>query len=327
MQTLPAVTLRGTPVETTRLGFGCAGLLRVPREARRALLEEAYAAGIRHFDVARSYGLGLAEREVAAFARGRRAELVLTTKFGLEVSARLQHLRAVQAPLRALLRRFPALRRLAARAAGPPADTARRFGAEAARASLAVSLRELATDHVDLFLLHEPTPAALRGSDVLEFLDRARAAGQIRTHGLAGALEPTLELARTSPELAPVLQLPSDVLTRGIERAASVPAALITFGVLAAALPAILAHVRSDDRIRRRWSERLGADASSSDVVAALLLRAALRDNPSGVVLFFTTRPERVRALAAAAARPVESDPALDALAELVARELRASRS
>jgi hypothetical protein len=124
-----------------------------------------------------------------------------------------------------------------------------------------------------------------------------------------------------------VLQLPSDVLTRGIERAASVPAALITFGVLAAALPAILAHVRSDDRIRRRWSERLGADASSSDVVAALLLRAALRDNPSGVVLFFTTRPERVRALAAAASRPVESDPALDALAELVARELRASRS
>ncbi|MDX6643271.1 MAG: D-threo-aldose 1-dehydrogenase, partial [Solirubrobacteraceae bacterium] len=68
-----AVTLPGTEFETTALGFGCAELYRAASAAeRRRLLETAHSLGIRHFDVAPMYGLGLAERELGGFARGRR---------------------------------------------------------------------------------------------------------------------------------------------------------------------------------------------------------------------------------------------------------------
>ncbi|HET9153536.1 MAG TPA: aldo/keto reductase [Solirubrobacterales bacterium] len=52
-----------------RLGFGCASLMRLPsRRRRQALLAEAFEQGIRHFDVARMYGLGAAEGELGRFA-------------------------------------------------------------------------------------------------------------------------------------------------------------------------------------------------------------------------------------------------------------------
>src|SRR6185503_14619010 len=61
--------------DRVRLGFGCASLMRVPsRREREALLGEAFEQGIRHFDVARMYGLGAAESELGRFARGRREE-------------------------------------------------------------------------------------------------------------------------------------------------------------------------------------------------------------------------------------------------------------
>ena len=47
---------------TANLGFGCAGILRLPTARRRDyLLRTAVEEGITHFDVARMYGLGAAE--------------------------------------------------------------------------------------------------------------------------------------------------------------------------------------------------------------------------------------------------------------------------
>ena len=53
---------------TARLGFGCSGLMaRLDRAQSEALLVAAYEAGIRWFDVARSYGYGEAEGVVGRF--------------------------------------------------------------------------------------------------------------------------------------------------------------------------------------------------------------------------------------------------------------------
>ena len=63
---LPVRELNRTGVVTSAIGFGCAGLFRIPhRKARKAMLDAAYDAGIRHFDTAPMYGLGLAEAELA----------------------------------------------------------------------------------------------------------------------------------------------------------------------------------------------------------------------------------------------------------------------
>ena len=59
------------------LGFGTAAIMgRLSRRRGLAALERAHAAGIRHFDTARSYGWGEAERVVGIFLRSHAREVI-----------------------------------------------------------------------------------------------------------------------------------------------------------------------------------------------------------------------------------------------------------
>ncbi len=83
----PFVTRAGKRLEFTALGFGSAPLgnyLRPLAEADcDATLAAAWAAGVRYFDTAPFYGLGLAEQRVGrALKARRRADFVLSTKVG-----------------------------------------------------------------------------------------------------------------------------------------------------------------------------------------------------------------------------------------------------
>ena len=76
-----------TGVELTRIGFGGApigDIRKAPSDTEtRKLLETAWAAGIRYFDVAPMYGAGLAERRMGDFLRDKpRDDYVLSTKVG-----------------------------------------------------------------------------------------------------------------------------------------------------------------------------------------------------------------------------------------------------
>ena len=320
------IVLPGTDIETSSLGFGCAALFRVPgRKDRRRLLETAYSEGIRHFDVAPIYGLGAAERELGAFARRRRDQLVIATKFGIEPSRTVGRLSFIQGPVRRLIRAFPSLREHAqTRKAG--LYKPRRYDAASARASLERSLRELGTDRVDLLFLHEPQLSDVRTEEVAAYLEDARREGHIRAWGVAGEPGPSLEVAQAFPVPVPILQLPNNILVRTLDRLTrNAPKAQITFGALASTLGVVLAHVRADSDRTRRWAETVVADCSVPDTVASLLLRYALRANSAGVVLFSTTHGERIpRATAAAVDDPTAPDPTLDAFLRLVDAELMA---
>src|SRR3954466_15030358 len=74
------VTLRGTEVTTSALGYGCSQLMaRLGRAESTRLLEAAFDAGISHFDTARSYGYGEAESALGDFIRGRREQVTVAT--------------------------------------------------------------------------------------------------------------------------------------------------------------------------------------------------------------------------------------------------------
>lgn len=79
-------TLR-SGLSVTELGFGAAQLGNLFRETTddeaQAAIEAAWDAGIRYFDTAPHYGLGLSERRLGAALAGRpRDEYVLSTKVG-----------------------------------------------------------------------------------------------------------------------------------------------------------------------------------------------------------------------------------------------------
>jgi len=76
----------------TELGFGAAPLGNLFRPVRedeaQAVLEAAWAAGVRYFDTAPLYGLGLSETRINHFLRGKpRAEYLISTKVGRLLSA------------------------------------------------------------------------------------------------------------------------------------------------------------------------------------------------------------------------------------------------
>jgi len=136
-----------TGAAVTALGFGGApaGNLyqETTDEATTAAVDRAWAGGIRYFDTAPHYGLGLSERRLGAALRDRPRQLfVISTKVGrmLEPNPR------------------PAGSDLAAGGFAVP-DTMRRrfdFGAAAVRRSLEGSLERLGLDRVDLVYVHDP---------------------------------------------------------------------------------------------------------------------------------------------------------------------------
>ncbi len=311
-------TLPGTGVTTTAIGLGCAGLYRLPRRAdRAAVLRAALAAGIRHFDTAPMYGLGRAESELAPYLRSKRSELTVTTKFGIGTSAFGRTAARLQTPVRAVLARRPGLQHAAGESgSGPSGGTLGRllytsagYDAGAAARSLRRSLRELGTDYVDVFALHDPMGAAIsRSGDLVGYLDDQVRAGTIRTWGVAGDLPPPGSDAQRVLEDAPVVQQHDDVLSALTTVATD--RALITYGCLARALPALLRYLAASGTTAQ-WSDRLG-DRLDAETMAALLLREAVRRNAHGVVLFSTTRPERVGA--AVDALTAADDPAESAV-------------
>jgi D-threo-aldose 1-dehydrogenase len=294
---------------TVRLGFGCASLMRLPsRRRRQALLEEAFDQGIRHFDVARMYGLGAAEGELGRFARGRRDEIAIATKFGIAPNGRVGRLAPLQAPARAILARFPALRAGVKRNEGA-LHTPRYYDAASACASLETSLRELGTEYVDVLFVHDPGAVELPDMDELVgALEGLREAGRIRAWGVSGEAGPALLLATGWPQCVP--QLRNDIFSfDSPQTAGKVPP--IYFGVFAEALGRIRARLLADEGLRASWQQETGLDCADTKVLARLLLQDALDRNRAGGAIFATTQPQRIgEAVAAAAALRNGSKPA-----------------
>jgi D-threo-aldose 1-dehydrogenase len=321
------VALGNTGITSSRLGFGCAQIMRIGSAAMRArLLETAFDAGICHFDVARMYGLGAAEGELGKFARGRRDRIVLATKFGIDVNTSVKRAAFLQSTARRLVAAFPALRSLARRGGGAlvqPHD----FSADKARSSLETSLRELGTDYVDMFFLHEPSLQDEITADVVTYLEKARSSGLIRAFGISGSFQVILELSQRFPSLTTVMQFPNDPFTRLLQETGGTSrCAVLTYSPFSNALPKISSYFESNQDAMRRWSERLGIDCSRSENIATLLLQYSLQANSEGTVIFSSTKPHRISELAGTVADCMQTAATNKALCDL-ADEILAYRS
>ncbi len=316
----PGVALLDPDNEETRLGFGCAGLMRLAsRRARQRLLGEAFDHGFSHFDVARMYGLGKVEAELGHFARGRRREEVtIATKFG--IAAGSPRLASLQAPARMAMTRLPTLRAAIKRRSGG-ARGPRLYNAAIARESLETSLGELGTDYVDLFFVHDPGPQDQVDLDGLgELCEELEGRGLIRAWGFSGDPNPCISLTRSST--ASVLQVRDDIF-EPVQPCFDRMPATIGFGVLSSALERIQRHLGLSEARRASWSAAVGQDCGRVEVLASLLLQDALERNRGGGVLFATTRRERIEQAAAAATPPSpDSEEALRAFRSCVLGDL-----
>lgn len=294
------IALPGMGRLTTRIGFGGSGLMGglSERESLR-LLETAWDAGLRHFDVAPSYGHGQAERCMGKFLRNKREQATVTTKYGIvspsQTSLRGMAQRVLRPVLRPVVRHFPDLRKRVAQAAAEN-KTKARFCAEDARRSLEHSLRELGVERIDLWLLHEATAEDLDGSDLLQLLQQSQGEQLICTYGIGGERSRIETVWLRHPEYCPVVQFEWSVLDASVPHAIFLGAFCIHHRVISGALPVLNAWFTQNDSLCRRWSDAVDANLFQQDVLAALLLQATLITDPQSMVLFSSRVPEHIHA-------------------------------
>jgi len=137
------------------VGVGCNNFgRRLDADGTRAVVEAALEVGINFFDTADIYGdpHGTSEEQLGAALKGRRDDVVIATKFGMDMHG----------------------------ANGPDygARGARRYVMRAVEASL----RRLNTDYIDLYQMHEPDPGTPI-EETLSALDDLVRSGKVRYIG------------------------------------------------------------------------------------------------------------------------------------------------
>ena len=173
---LPTRPLGRSAVRVTELSFGGAAIgnlyTAVTDEAARAAVDAAWDGGIRTFDTAPHYGLGLSERRLGEALRDRpRDEYVICTKVG-----RLLEPAVADGDPGTDTEGFAV-----------PASHVRRFdfSADGVRRSLEASLGRLGLDRADIVLIHDPDDhgeQAIR--EAYPALEKLRADGAIGAIGV-----------------------------------------------------------------------------------------------------------------------------------------------
>ena len=118
-----------TDLEVSAIGFGCWEIRgtygRIDESQFQRAVEQAIDNGITCFDTAEAYGMGVSEQALGHALGGRRRDVSIVTKFGVGYDER---------------------------------PTRRDSSRTRVMASIEKSLRNLQTDHVDVYLVHWPDP-------------------------------------------------------------------------------------------------------------------------------------------------------------------------
>lgn len=276
------------------LGFGTGFLHHAGDRATAVrLVKRAYDEGVRWFDTARLYGEGRCEGIVGEALKSVRSELILVTKVGILPPARDLGTR-INAKSAAMLRRFPQLR---ARVPEPVVQhpVFGVFDAVRMRQSLETSLRQLRTDHVDLLLLHECTPEDLRRDEVRAFLDQTLQQGKVRAWGVAPCAKDMQAIAAQALPLGQAAQFDAGIRPHYPPEMFPSPSIVITHSCLSGRFQRAVRRLAEDPALRQQAEAALGGDWSTGTRLAQLVLAHAVAQNPNGIVLFSTTRQERLK--------------------------------
>ena len=160
-------------IEVGPYAFGVAPVANlgheVAEEEAATALEAAWSAGVRYFDTAPHYGLGLGERRLGAFlATKPRDEFVLSTKVGRVL---VDNPLGVQQDDEGFDVRSPLVRRLD-------------YSADGVRRSLDDSLERMGLDRIDVVFVHDPEEFYRESmEEAFPALDELRREGVIASYG------------------------------------------------------------------------------------------------------------------------------------------------
>lgn len=279
---------------TSRLGFGGTVLKGgLSKDENLNNLANAFEVGIRHYDVAPSYGFGVAEGILGEFIADKRSEVTVTTKVGLPRPKNPGALSKLRSVVRPFVSFAPALRRFLGRSVQRMSGSAKtHFEIGHVRSSVEESFREMRTDYFDILLLHEITPAEVT-DELRTYLEDLVTKGMVLTYGIGSYRHEAEATVHACPELASVMQTSWTVGDAPLDLAPHTPFT-ITHGA-----------VRPMAKLQEWLSTRSGRLQSISDEIhvdihdpvelAKLMMAAAIASNEDGIVLVSSTKPSRIK--------------------------------
>lgn len=176
------------------LGYGAANVGNLFRpltdDEAWAVLDAAWESGIRFYDTAPHYGLGLSERRLGAFLQTKpRDEYVLSTKAGRLLRPNPDHSGGLDT----------------ANDFHVPDDLQRvwDFSAEGIRSSVDESRERLGIERIDLLYLHDPErhDLDLALAEALPAMEQLRAEGEVTAVGIGSMVSEALAAAVRSADL------------------------------------------------------------------------------------------------------------------------------
>jgi aryl-alcohol dehydrogenase-like predicted oxidoreductase len=180
-------------IESSVIGFGCAPILgAVDSKTAKEAINLALELGVNHFDLARSYGYGEAEKFVGKLLMPNRKNIVISSKFGIKANFKAKLFR----PLKPLARdiidiKKKYLGKLNDEKLNKTNKISNIFhnrielNPKEMTLSLEESLKSLKTDYLDYYFIHEPVDKILNIEELLETGIKLKKAGKIRAFGIA----------------------------------------------------------------------------------------------------------------------------------------------
>lgn len=273
-----------TDLIAQRLGFGC-GRLKGGIEKANALrlVHAALDLGLRHFDTAPPYGLGMSEPVLGEALRGRQERVTVFTKAGLARPASPGFMQTARALVKPLAHRIPGLRQAVLKGMAHRAAPAN-FDPDFVARSFETSLRLLQREQVDGLLLHE-AQAHDTLAPLTPLLDRYVAQGLLGAYGSSTG-EPGARLVRFGsvrqyrcPE--PGTDEPTPAATD------------VLHGAFRFIAPAISAQMDRDSQLKDQLASLLPDGTDPAAATGALALAYALARCPARL-LFSTNQPHRL---------------------------------
>lgn len=307
---MQTVLLADTNRQTTRLGFGCGNIMgAMGRRDSLKLLETAYDAGIRHFDVAPMYGYGEAESCLGEFLQRHRGQVTITTKYGILPAKKTSLITLGRQIAGPIIKKVPSLKNSIARAANAATRNNARpaFTPTEAKESLTRSLAALRTDHIDLWLLHEATAHDLNDDSLLHLLEAEMQQGTIGAFGIGSGAEKIRNLLAERPSYCRTLQYEWSILNAPVRESEPFR---IHHRTLTNNFGAIRTALISNKSLCQRWSASTNTDLSRPEVLANLMLRAALVMNPASIILFSSKNSAHIHVNVHTATDPTLEAPA-----------------
>ncbi|MCZ2836040.1 aldo/keto reductase [Modestobacter sp. VKM Ac-2985] len=303
---------------TSPLGLGLATVMRLPKTAdQMRVLDAAYSAGFRHFDVAPAYGLGRAETLLGTWLASAGADVTIATKVGLPPSQVAARVAMVQGPLRRVLAASPRLRGWVKARSSLATSSGAAPSVAQIENSLDQSLREIGRSP-DVLLLHE-VPASALGDDVAATLRRLQQDGSVSYVGASGPQEVAEGGAARLGLDTVVVQIPVDLgaeVTFAPRRGDSCMGT-IRYGLLSRYLHPLTERLCSTG-LGRAVESSIGLPLRTKADVASLLAMLALDRWPDDTLLIGSTSHANLERLGAAVRNDQRLSP--EALAEVFRR-------